>query len=301
MNCKEITQKVALVKSKKADLDKFINEGQREESLYAKTELANLIEEIKACESLEMKVRREGMEQNQNIFNQLDINVNIKNEYHEGNVVSLSKEESKAAIEAGFTSLLIVPGLLSMKEIVEKVGDKYTKIFSTSGDRPQKCSGVWFSSAMSQNMKYGEEMDYEFESKKRPEQYYELFYNPGKLKESFPETMDKGYANLSGMLSEKQTENPGLEIKGLNVQEYVLMDYLSWIKTGTHLDENYDCLLVENIYETERGKSILYAGWSKPYGAPGVGPRIEIWSKPASSNIPSNEGVRFVAIARQKE
>jgi len=198
----------------------------------------------------------------------------LEKEYTDGNIVLPSTEQRELSEKEGYNLELIVPGNITREEIITAVKEKYKTEFSSEGiynyaeDDTKKTDAVI--------------------NPNRPESFYTLLLKSQAEVNvaSGEEVMNKTPQQLQEILIQKQAENPDLNLKGLNLSEYLLLDAYHFTQEKNHLNEQkWEYLLEEMVSGTGRA---LIADWHS------VARGVRVFS---DSGAGSDGGSRFAAVS----
>lgn len=158
--------------------------------------------------------------------------IDLGEEYRQGHILLPTEEQKEQAEELGYTRVLIVPGHLKREEIITRANDIYTK-------------GIWFSDDA---QAYIDGTKAVLRSN-RPEQFYTILLKSElEATQAHPETQNKTPQEAQDILKGLQEEYPELNLQGLTLPEYILLDALVYIQEQRHVDEkDWSYLLAEAI------------------------------------------------------
>jgi len=221
----------------------------------------------------------EVLSQNQALYNWLGIEVDLQKEYQEGRLLLPSPEQQEGAEKAGYTFPLIVLGHLPRKELLAKVREKYASEFHSQG--------VLYGEQAQKDLPQTEQVQHS----SRPVQSYLILLKPQReVRDAHPETMGKSALQAQEILENLQKENPGLNLQGLTLEEYLLAQAFVCQENQEHLEEEtWTWLLEEKVREQGNWARCLSARWNPVTSWVGVGSY-------GVSDADSSGGARFAAV-----
>jgi len=230
----------------------------------------------------EREVSAEVLEQSQKVYDFIfgEGVYNLQELYDKGEIIGLDKSQQEA-IESEkdetqkYGLELVMSGGIPRADFLQAFKEKYASEFSTEG--------VYYWDQAQKDINQTEATL----NPDRPTSFYTVALKPqGEVNDAHLETMNKTPEQAEAILQQKQAENPDLNLKGLILPEYLLLDAHHFLDTGKHLDEkHWSYLLGEKVTGTERA---LSAGWRSGSRWVGV-------SSPSGAD--SADGSRFAAVS----
>ncbi len=222
------------------------------ERITALDELLVSPEQRQTPERAEIPTLEETIQQNQEMYDWLGIEINLQQELEQGNILLPSKEQREAAEREGYTKTLIITGSLSREQIINQVQTKYAQEFNSDG--------VWLSDLVRQDLNQTEQAEHS----NRPNQPYLIYLKPqSEVSDAHPETMGKSAQECLEILNQKQKDYPNLNLKGLTLEEYLLAQAHTYQTQQKHLEEKDWSWLLEEQTKDRQGQPArcLRAGW----------------------------------------
>ena len=248
------------------------------------------------------------VENNQKMFTALglinpDTNqpYDLNQEYTQGNILFPSQEQQESAKQLGHTQALIIPGNIptsTIKDLFET--GKYKQEFQSDVIYLSDQAKTDWQNTTSAKSEQLTQQNQSNPSPTRPNQLYLIYTKPDILvQDAHPETAGLSAKDCQDILTQHQQENPELNLKGLTLKEYCLLDALTFTLSqkhleGLHPDSNiyqWSWLLEETVIDpiTNQPVRCLCALWDPVTRRLGVGSDRLAFSS-------SFSGARFAAV-----
>jgi hypothetical protein len=235
-----------------------------------------------------IEISAEVIEENQTMYDKLGLKINgspinLEQELRAGNILLPAKEQKELAAQEGLTQLLIVPGQIKREDFLKYFkGSNYQTDFNSTDLRIFEPAPEDLTKTQA------------IENPQRPKQFYAILVSPQiSCQIAHPETQGQSAKKCMDILAQKQNANPDLNLAGLTLEEYLLLDCLIYLKDNQkqHLEPRTWCwLLEEKVMEANDIARCLDARWC-------LGDRSVGVNSPDSSDSGSGRGARFAAVS----
>lgn len=260
--------------------------GNKTEAIQLYQDYQNSYEAIRAQRAIERRGEREispeVLENSQKVYDFIFGvgTYNLQELYDKGEILGLSREQ-QVAIETEpnkdkqYSLELIMPGAIPREEFLQAFKAKYAQEFSSDG--------IWQSDQAKEDIDKTQAVL----NPDRPAFFYTVALKTQReVSDAHLETMGQTPDQAEAILNTEQTASPDLNLKGMTLPEYLLLDAHHYLATKEHLDDKgYSYLLGEKIADTGR---TLDADWYSGYR------EVNVSSHSAAD---SGRGSRFVAVS----
>jgi len=255
-----------------------------------------LVRELAKIEQLlePMEVNEGDLRLNQEVYDKLGFRlkkgvrkkpIDLEQELRAGNILLPTKEQQELAEKEGLTQILIIPGQIKRQDFLGYFkGENYQNNFDSND--------LDITDPAPKDLTKSEAI----KNPKRPKQFYTILLSPQiSCHTAHPETQKQSAQTCTDILAKKQNANSNLNLAGLTLEEYLLLDCLIYLKDNQkqHLEPKSWCWLLEEV--ASEGNVFIHclrAFWGS--GSRSVGVISGIFSR---SN--PEEGARFGAVPKQ--
>jgi len=241
-----------------------------------------------------MEISREDLRLSQTMYDQLGLKINgspinLEQELSQKNILFPAKEQQELAEKEGLTQILIIPGQIKRQDFLKYFkGENYQNNFD--------CNDLHIIDPAPKDLTKSEAI----KNPKRPKQFYAILVSPQiSCHTAHPETQGQPAQQCMDILTQKQTINPNLNLTGLTLEEYLLLDCLIYLKDNQkqHLEPKTWCwLLEEGVLENNSLARCLGAAFYPDARS------VEVDGVDSGdfSNSSSADGARFAAVSRPR-
>ena len=271
------------IEKQQAELVAQIEEAREAKDTARLVDLFGQLEAISLPPKEKGDLDQETIKQNQKLYDWLGLEVNLQQEYEQGNILLPTSEQKEAAEKEGYTLQLIIPGHLDRDQLINQIKQKYASEFNSEG--------IFFYSQAQQDLSSTQAI----KQNPRAHQPYLILLNPQGLRDAHPDTMNKTFPQAQKILEQENQSNPQLNLKGLTLQEALMADAQSHLSSNKHLDQDlwaWHWLLEEQVLN-ESGKSVRCLG---AYWYPDDR-RVRVDSRSSESHG-GDGGARFAAVPK---
>jgi len=220
--------------------------------------------------------------QSQKVYDFLGIDIDLSQEAEAGNIALPTPEQAEEAERQGYALALII--LPDRDQIINQTKSKYAK--------ENNSDGIYF-----WEEKYNQTQA--ATNPPRPNQPYLAFFKPQievnetQVQDPNLDTMNKTFPQSEAIQNQLNQKNPELNLKGLILPEYLILDIHHHLTSQQHLDKDHWSWLTEEKLLDDQGKPArcLGADWGSDDREVGVSSGSSGFADPAL-------GARFAAVPK---
>jgi len=226
------------------------------------------------------------LERSQALYNFLNLKVDLKSELDQELIELPTRELIESAPQLNLDDIIIVSSQVSREELIEAVD---SKLKSQGVEK-----GLYFYARARQDL------NQTLASQNRPAKGYFLFFSSNlDCRQSLPQSEGKSAKDIiNQLIPQLRQQYPGSNLRGLRLEEYLLIDSLANQERNQHLDSNSYCWLTEELIPARQGNETLcldayWNGYLKVHSFlvsgvdPGDGARLAAVSLPERSGAQS--------------
>ena len=239
------------------------------------------------------------LECNQKIYDFLGLTnpdgtkIDLDQELSSDNILFPTPEQQEQAEELGYTLALILPGKLDRQTVLNTITQKYASEFSKPNDPSMGLK--LFSPADKDLNATVSVLSKQTPNPVRPNSFYLIYLKPDlNCQTAHPETTGKSAQDCQKELDKLKQQNPDLNLKGLTLEEYLLLDIYHYTTTQQHLDSSTWSWLLEDTFNdpnTNQLMRCLYSCWAL----------VDRWLNVGSDSVSyagSGGGARFACLPK---
>jgi len=214
--------------------------GEAERDIQRHGELTKELAQIQQL--LEpMEISEEDLRLNQEVYDKLGFKlkkgvrkkpIDLEQELRAGNIILPTKEQQELAMQEGMNELLIVPGRMPRREFLSYFAPDTQKGFNENFERR---TYPYYHGEKTKELL----ADIEKRNRKdpsRPKRFYAVYLNSQlDYIAPFLKTGRDSFSNCLMFLTKQRIEKPELNLRGLTLEEYILLDCLLYIKASDHV------------------------------------------------------------------
>jgi len=214
----------------------------------------------------------------QKVYETLGFQVDLQRELQEGNILLPPPEQKEAIDQEAMTFSFLMDPRISRQDLVSKA--------KTYLEDKHHSEGIYLGDQAKEDLNQTDHA----QTSHRPDQPYFIYLRPEKEVRETEIEMGKTFPQYQEILDQKNTQNPDLNLKGLTMEECLLVEVAADLE-GFHFESQTWTWLLEEQVLDKKGLPVrcLYASWY----VDGVGVNSD-----DSSIQYSNKGARFAAVPK---
>ena len=225
------------------------------------------------------------LERSQALYNFLNLKVDLKSELDQELIELPTRELIESAPQLNLDDIIIVSSQVSREELIQAVDEKL------------KSQGVEQGLFLSDQAR--QDLNQTLASQDRPAKGYFLFFSSNlDCRQSLPQSKGKSAKDIiNQLIPQLRQEQPNLNLRGLRLEEYLLIDSLANQERNQHLDSNSYCWLTEELIPARQGNETLclLARWHGSLGVHSLlvsGVHPEDGARLAAVSLPERSGAQ---------